>query len=61
MKKYLAYTIRRPDKDAVKQFIFNRDKYRKRGRPVPTLLTQVLKDSGMSEKTFFQKARNREF
>ena len=60
-KKYLAHTIRRPDDDAAKQLVFNRDKYRKRGRPVPTLLSQVLNDTGMSEQTFFRKARNREF
>jgi len=41
-----------PVERCVKQLMFNDDKYRKVGRPTPTLLEQVLKDNNCSIDVF---------
>jgi len=44
-KNYAGHVIRMPVERCAKQLMFNDDKYRKVGRPTPTLLEQVLKDN----------------
>jgi len=51
-KSYAGHVIRMPVERCVKQLMFNDDKYRKVGRPTPTLLEQVLKDNNCSIDVF---------
>ena len=60
-KKWTAHLIRTTNSAPTKQFMFNSDKYRKRGRHAPELLEQVIKENGVDQIEFISRAINREF
>ena len=57
--KYLAHIVRQPDSSISKCLLFNSNKYTKRGKPSPSLLSQVLKYHNLSSSEFFAKSHKR--
>ena len=47
-----------PNERSLKQLMFNDDTYRKRGRPVKTLLDQVVSDKDVSIDEFCKRSLN---
>ena len=60
--KYCAHIIRQENSSLCKALMFNADKYTKRGKPNPTLLSQVQKyNPNMSPSEFYAKSLQRCF
>ena len=58
--KYCAHLVRQHNHSICKSLLFNADKYSKRGKPNPTLLSQVLKyHDPLSPSEFFAKSLQR--
>ena len=55
---YTAHVIRMSNERSLKQLMFNDDTYRKRGRPIKTLLEQVICDKNVSIDRFCTSSLN---
>ena len=60
-RNYAAHLIRTSNSKPTKQLMFNNDRYRKPGRHAPELLQQAVKQSGLSEVEFLNRAADRRF
>ena len=60
-RNYAAHIIRTSNSQPTKQFMFNKDKYRKPGQHAPELLQQVAKQRGIGQKEFINQAASRMF
>jgi len=51
-KNYLSHVVRMNCERSIKQLTFNNDIYKKRGRPIKTLLDQVTEELSISNDEF---------